>query len=212
MQGGGRVEEGRGIPERLRGCVHVECGRSFSRQELRRLSRPAERTDRALYTAARYYTGEGGRWKVEVSVKVPRVSQCGACVRVHVAPCCALLTALRIHMPTHGHRRLHRHTQCVLWSAWLCRAHSTPSAGVCMWSVGAICFARRELTRTVASSGAHRPRTTLRELPPRSLAHTFHACTRTFRCGPLSVQGGRGFAGIPERLCSAAGPSSSQFP
>ena len=36
-------------------------------------------------------------------------------------------------------------------------------------------FARGDLTQLVASSGAHRPRPSLREHPPRCLAHTPHA-------------------------------------
>ena len=71
---------------------------------------------------------------------------------------------------------------------------------VCMWSVGTL-FAQREMTRPSASSGAHRPRPSPREIPPRSLVLTPHAPALV----PPVVDHPRaraGFTGIPER-CAA---------
>ena len=68
---------------------------------------------------------------------------------------------------TQAHTRDMRHTAC---------SGVRGGAGACVRSVGALCFsARGEMRRTVASSGAHRPHPSLREHPPRCLAHTPHA-------------------------------------
>ena len=55
------------------------------------------------------------------------------------------------------------------------RVCTVRSLRVCACGVWAHFFAQGELTRPSTSSGAHRPRPSQRELPPRSLAHTPHA-------------------------------------
>ena len=81
------------------------------------------------------------------------------------------------------------------------RVCTVRSMRVCACGVWAHFFAQGEMTRPSASSGAHRPHTSLREAWP-TLA------TRPPCCGaPVP---GWGFTGIRERLCSAAGPSHSQ--
>ena len=119
------------------------------------------------------------------------------------------ISFIHMHSAT-GHTRACDSVRVVSRSV-RCRAcvHCALTTGVCMWSVGTL-FRARGIDATVGVQRIDRARpygTPSALLGP----HSPRARTRASRCRPPPVPG-RGFAGIPVCLCSAAGPTYSQFP
>ena len=138
-------------------------------------------------------------------VKVPCVCRCSACARVLAALCCALLAASRIHMPTQGHNatgytRAYDSVRVVVAQRALSCVCALCALCGCVHAECKHTFSRKgKLTRPSASSGAHRPRPSLRE---RLRAAWPTLSTRPHSCLPLSTTSRAG-GGVSLRSRSA---------